>query len=104
MLFNERRRADIPPPTPPPFPPTVHFLPSTQERNQAKHEGWRSELEEELAKVKVDAREGQAELEKTLAIKAEAERERRTEHIQEMYATQGPNQRPAGPEPSRALD
>ena len=55
-----------------------------KERNQAKHEGWTSELQDELAQVKLDARDSQAELEKTLAVKAEAERERRTEHIQEM--------------------
>ena len=42
-----------------------------------------------MAKVKLDAREGQAELEKTLAMRAEAERERRTEHIQEMAVRHG---------------
>ena len=55
-----------------------------KERDAADHEGRRSELEHELAKVKLDAREEQASFAKSLAARAEAERERRTEHVQEM--------------------
>ena len=55
-----------------------------KERDAAEHEGRRSELEHELTKAKLDAREEQAALAKSLAARAEAERERRTEHVQEM--------------------